>query len=256
MSVKDKVLEALEKEKGNYISGEALAVTLKVSRNAVWKSINELKKKGYRISSVSNRGYMLEEDNDIISAAGILASLKKLSADESPDALNVKINVYKELDSTNNEAKRSVLFEGPHLIHKNVIIAVHQTAGRGHGEKDFDSPDGGIYLSILLEPSKIKYRSKSITEVIAEVMIKVIIFLFNKKPDRKSDNSLYFGEDKICGILTEGISDLETGIYSNYIVGIGIPRSSFVKHDIISKDKNYIIAIILNEIYKTIDTEK
>ena len=43
MSTKDMVIEALEREKGCYVSGEALAQACGVSRNAVWKAVTDLK---------------------------------------------------------------------------------------------------------------------------------------------------------------------------------------------------------------------
>ncbi len=233
MSTKETVIKVLESSKGTYISGEALAKQCGVSRNAVWKSITELKKSGYEIESVTNRGYMLREDNDIISKAGICLYLDKLKADdamnkdtegESIETLPVpdRIHVYEELDSTNAEAKRTVLFDNGHMLHGTVIVARHQTAGRGHGGSSFSSPDGGIYLSIILEPDKIKRTSEKITEIISEAVSTVIMGLFDMEVQKKDDSSLYVKDKKICGILTEGISDLETGIFSNYIAGIGI----------------------------------
>ena len=73
MTSKERVLELLESNKDSYTSGEAMALSLGLSRNAVWKAINELRKAGYSIDAVSNRGYRLGGGNDIISAAGIIA---------------------------------------------------------------------------------------------------------------------------------------------------------------------------------------
>ena len=78
MSTKDRVIQALEKSKGEYISGEKLAGDLAVSRNAVWKAVNDLKKQGYAIDSVKNRGYMLSESSDIISKAGVELCLRDM----------------------------------------------------------------------------------------------------------------------------------------------------------------------------------
>ena len=75
MSSKDKVLEFLELNKESYISGEAMATSLGLSRNAIWKAINELRKAGYEIDAISNKGYKLKEGNDILSEAGIISYL-------------------------------------------------------------------------------------------------------------------------------------------------------------------------------------
>ena len=81
MSTKSSVLSNLEMHKGEYISGAELAEKCQVSRNAIWKAVNELREEGYSIESVNNKGYSLNVDSDIISEEGIklylASSLKK-----------------------------------------------------------------------------------------------------------------------------------------------------------------------------------
>ena len=57
---KEDILKLLRAEKG-YVSGEKISERLGISRTAVWKHINSLKKEGYNISSVSRRGYIFKE---------------------------------------------------------------------------------------------------------------------------------------------------------------------------------------------------
>ena len=71
MNIRDEVLKELENHKGDYISGGQLSKELSVSRNAVWKAINRLKKDGYEIQAIPNRGYCLSPDNDILSPQSI-----------------------------------------------------------------------------------------------------------------------------------------------------------------------------------------
>ena len=71
MQVKDRVLAALEAERGTYLSGQALAQSLQVSRNAVWKAIGQLREKGYPIQAVPNRGYCLAPESAILSPQSI-----------------------------------------------------------------------------------------------------------------------------------------------------------------------------------------
>ena len=71
MQVKDRVLEALEANRGTYFSGEALAQKLAVSRSAVWKAIQQLRESGYPIEAASKRGYCLAKDSAILSAQSI-----------------------------------------------------------------------------------------------------------------------------------------------------------------------------------------
>ena len=71
MTVKDRVLDALEANRGAWFSGGALAQTLGVSRSAVWKAVSQLREGGYPIRAASNRGYSLEADSAILSAQSV-----------------------------------------------------------------------------------------------------------------------------------------------------------------------------------------
>ena len=71
MSVKSDVLTMLEKMRGNYFSGEELAGQLGVSRTAVWKAVQALRKDGYEILTGKNKGYCLPENSDFLSGEGI-----------------------------------------------------------------------------------------------------------------------------------------------------------------------------------------
>ena len=97
MSSKSKILQILEKNRETYVSGEELAQQLQISRSAIWKAISELKKEGYQIISVTNKGYCLSDETDVISAEGIGPYLTYGSQD--------MIHVFKTVDSTNLVAK-------------------------------------------------------------------------------------------------------------------------------------------------------
>ena len=211
MSTKSKVIKYLELNKGDYISGAALAEKCGVSRNAIWKAINELRKQGYNIESVNNRGYLLDISSDVISAEGIELFLKS--------RLNRKILVYDEVDSTNTEAKRLLIKKDGSFSHGSVIVAGSQTAGRGHDGTRYESPEGGIYITIFLQPT---FVTSSIPELGASVTKNVIEKIIGTEVTIKDKNRLYIGRKKICGILSEGVSDLETGVFTNFVIGIGI----------------------------------
>ena len=106
MSSKSNILQILEKNRGTYVSGEELAQQLQISRSAIWKAISELKKEGYQIISVTNKGYCLSDETDVISAEGIGPYLTNGSQD--------MIHVFKTVDSTNLVAKKMALEQAPH----------------------------------------------------------------------------------------------------------------------------------------------
>ena len=55
MKLKEKILNLLNKNQSEYISGEYMAETFNVSRNAVWKAVNARRKEGYNIYAVQNK---------------------------------------------------------------------------------------------------------------------------------------------------------------------------------------------------------
>ena len=71
MSTRESILALFEEHKGVFFSGEEIAAKLSVSRAAVWKAVNSLRKDGYEITAVSNKGYCLSAETDILSAQGI-----------------------------------------------------------------------------------------------------------------------------------------------------------------------------------------
>ena len=88
-TVKSKLLSELEKNKGTFISGAKLAETLSCSRGAVWKAADILKKEGYPLLSVPNRGYCLPSQSDLLSKEAVRTHLKR------PD---VRIEIYRDIE--------------------------------------------------------------------------------------------------------------------------------------------------------------
>ena len=213
MSSKDKVLELLEKNKNTYISGEAIASSLGISRNAIWKAINELRKQGYVIEAANKKGYRLGTDNDIISAQGILSYM-----DKAPD--NSLIHIYDTLDSTNKTAKEMAMST---VCHGSLIIARSQTIGKGRGTHSFYSPEGGIYMSVILSPDKLPTLEPDVITAYTGVTVSTAIeCLSNLSPKIKPINDLFIDGHKICGILTESGIEFDSGMVQWIVVGIGI----------------------------------
>ena len=64
--MKNKILEELIINRDNYISGAQISEKFNVSRTAVWKYINQLRRAGYIIESKTNKGYRLKNNPDTI----------------------------------------------------------------------------------------------------------------------------------------------------------------------------------------------
>ena len=213
MTTSEKVLFILESNKDAYISGEEMAGQCSVSRNAVWKAIKDLREKGYVIEAVSNKGYKLAENNDIISAEGIKACLPS-------DFEVAQILVYESLKSTSDRAKELAM-EG--ASHGTVVVAKAQTGGRGRKDHSFFSPEGGLYMSIVLDPSKLfSTDSKAVTSFVGNAVIGAIRELCGIEPYIDGINDLYVDGKKICGILLESGSEFDSNTLQWIVAGIGI----------------------------------
>lgn len=247
VNTKDRIIQALEEAKGEYISGERLAELFDLSRNAIWKGINELKKDGYPIASVRNKGYMLPVSSDMISKAGIALALKERVGEKDAEELLERLYVYETLDSTNTQAKRELLIDAFSVTHQTTIVARTQSSGRGHRGSAFDSPDGGIYFSMILDPKKVR-KPELVSGTVADMVTDMFEELCGIRVQKKKDHSLYKGNRKVCGILTEAVSDLETGVYSSLIVGIGIRAEALAGPAAEVPTKNRVIAALMDKL--------
>lgn len=215
MNTKTRILELLESHRGDHISGEHMAEELHISRNAVWKAVKELRKEGYTIAAVTNKGYRLLDGGDRISAQGIRLFL---SQDSRPYAEN--IHVYSSLESTNKTAK-DMAMEG--AGHGTVVISDCQTSGRGRYSRPFFSPAGGLYLSMILRPDVLHLdEAAAVTAWAAVSVCEAIEAVSENTPRIKWVNDIFIDDKKVGGILTEAVSDFESGHVSWIVLGIGV----------------------------------
>lgn len=217
MQLKLEVLKMLESHRDVDISGQQLAEYFGVSRNAIWKAINALKAEGYRIRAGQNRGYRLADNNDMLSAVGIADAIKHRTK-------GLAVYLHRTIDSTNDEAKR-LLAEGK--TGPALIVAEEQTAGRGRQGKTFYSPEHeGIYMTFSFPTALPLTSAVSVTTAAAVAVFLAIRDLTGIETEIKWVNDIYLNGKKICGILTEAISDLESGRAAHIILGIGLNFSN------------------------------
>ena len=226
MAVKDSVLDALKEHKGNYLSGEKLSDDFGVSRAAVWKAIKSLREEGYIIDAVTNRGYMLKDAGHEITADEIRSQLPSRYKGNG-------IFFYDTTDSTNMRAKQLITEETSGAGSKSgdlngtIISAGQQTAGRGRLGRSFFSPKEGIYISIIIKPKFDISESTLVTVAAASAVAEAVDEVCGREHETeiKWVNDIYLDKKKICGILTEGIADFESGQIDYMITGIGINTS-------------------------------
>lgn len=232
MTTKEKLLELFESNKGRYFSGEELAGRLSVSRAAVWKAVNSLRSEGYAIAAVTNKGYCLSVKTDILSPQGIQKYLK-------PEYRKQRLTVLPAVTSTNavvrelaNGGQPGKELTSTGTI-ESVLIANEQTRGRGRYGREFFSPEGtGVYMSLLLRPCNCSARQAvRFTTMAAVAMCEAIEEVSDEKAQIKWVNDIFVRGRKVCGILTEGSFDMESGALDYAVLGVGVnvylPRGGF-----------------------------
>lgn len=208
LKLDQKVLKLLNKEQ--YLSGQKMADQLGVSRTAVWKSIQNLKKDGYKVDSVTNKGYMLTKSSDKLNET-------LLSSMVSQSDLFTDIIYRESVDSTQKVAFQNITEKH----HPFIVVSNEQTEGRGRFNREWLSPkSSGLYMSAVLKPdisiSEIIKFNLFISLAIAHAIEKS----FDLNAVIKWPNDIYINNKKVCGFLTEVIS--ENSMIQTIICGIGI----------------------------------
>lgn len=200
------LLQALSAAEGAYISGQQLAQQLGVSRAAVHKAAAALTAQGYALEAASRRGYRLLGGDPFCT--------------EAVGPYPAPVQLYDTLESTNRTAKLLAL-EG--TAHGTLVLADGQTAGRGRLGRSFASPAGkGVYCSVVLHPPLPAANAQTATIGAAVAVCRAVQTLCGLELAIKWVNDLYYKGKKVCGILTEAGTDLESGQLEWLVVGIGL----------------------------------
>ena len=211
---KDLVYGLLREKAGTYLSGEEISRRLGISRAAVWKAVDNLRRVGYTIDARSGLGYALVDAPDALTEREVRRCLEERGIPCS------QLTCLEEVDSTNSFLKRSALEGAPH---GSVAVANCQTGGRGRMARTFQSPrDRGVYLSILLRPALPPAELMPVTAMVAVAMCDAVEAACGLRPGIKWTNDLVVGKRKLGGILTEMALEGETGLVQYLISGTGI----------------------------------
>ena len=132
---------------------------------------------------------------------------------------NCKINTFEQLESTNITAKE---FAQNGAAEGTVIIAKNQTAGKGRLARKFHSPNGGLYMSVILRPSVTVVDTTLITAAAAVAVCNAIEKATGICTGIKWVNDVFLNGKKVCGILTVGSILPETAKFDYAILGIGL----------------------------------
>lgn len=205
------VLDALAD--GDVVSGEALAEEFDVSRNAVWKHVERLRDAGFGVESTPD-GYRL----DGVPEYGGLAVSYRLGG--RTGYVGHEIEYRETVESTNSlavERAREGVDEG------YVVLADEQEGARGRRRREWSSPPGGIWTSIVLRP-EFAPREASLITLAASVAVARAVEKAGIDPTIKWPNDVLIDGEKVCGILVEMQADAER--IAHAVVGIGLNANS------------------------------
>jgi len=214
MSLKQKILEALV-DAPFPVSGEVLAKNLGVSRTAVWKTIQGLKKEGFEITT-TKKGYFLR-DKDLLLPSRLNALLSKLTLWE-------KVIYCYEVSSTMDVAK-----ELAEKGERAVVIAEKQTSGRGRLSRAWKSDLGGLWLTLILL-DKIPLKSALGFPFLSSLAVaKALKETYNLSPTLKWPNDVLLSGKKVGGILLEVKGEADLMEYA--LIGIGVNLNNKVSQE-------------------------
>ena len=212
MLLQDRVLTLLVASRGQFVSGETMRKSLGVTRMAVSNAVRALREQGYAIDAVTNRGYCLSGEPDLLQPGDVLGRL--------PEERRGTVRVFASIDSTNTYLKREAMSGAPDGL---CAVANEQTAGRGRvGRAFLSAPDCGIYLSLLLRPKCAPADCATLTSHAAVAVCRAIEAVCGVQPGIKWTNDIVLGGRKVCGILTELSLEGESGAVDSVVIGIGI----------------------------------
>ena len=124
----------------------------------------------------------------------------------------IDLHEYETLDSTNRLLLDMAKDGAPA---GTAVWARVQTDGRGRLGRSFSSPEGGIYVSILLPLAADSESAIKVTAMAGVAVMRTINQVCHKKCGIKWVNDIIYEDKKICGILAQGFGD-------KAVVGIGI----------------------------------
>jgi len=220
VSTRSSVLEALKAAGPSGVSGERIAHQLGVSRVAIGKHIASLRRTGYCIDARAGEGYTLTSCPDLPLPDEVVPLLTS--------RLWVRVEGTEATGSTNDDAR--VLADAG-ASEGTVVLAGRQSAGRGRFQRQWASPQGGVYASMVFRPPVSAVELAPLSLVIAVGVARGLERL-GAAPVLKWPNDVQLGEKKVAGVLLEmsGQADCVEWV----VAGVGLNVASLNESDLVA----------------------
>lgn len=204
------ILTRVSEQGPRYVSGGKIAKELGISRTAVWKHVESIRRDGGIVRAAPRLGYRLANPQDVLLAGAVHVDTAVVGREY----------VYlQEVDSTNSEAKRRIRGGCSHGL---VVVAEAQTAGRGRMGRNWHSvPGKGIYLSVVFFPEYLPIsQAPQLIPLAAIAVYRAMVKVTGLPVELKWPNDLLLEGRKLGGILLEAGGETDRLRY--VVVGIGI----------------------------------
>ncbi len=142
---------------------------------------------------------------------------RRIKEGPQTDFIGQEIHHFNEVTSTNDVAKE---LAAKGAEEGTVVVSEGQTLGRGRLSREWASPQGGLWFSIVLRPKVAPKDASKLTFVAAVAVTRVIRETFDLEAEIKWPNDVLIGGKKVCGILTE--TSTKGDAVDFVVVGVGI----------------------------------
>jgi len=238
-------------------SGESIGRELGCSRTAVWKHVEGLRALGIEIDAIAGKGYLLREPLELLDSEQILDGVGPAVRTQLRS-----LDIQSSLDSTNSALRRLALADQ----HAAVILAEHQTGGRGRRGRQWHSPFGrNLYLSMGWMFDKALSELGCLPLVVALATAQALERAGLKGHRVKWPNDLLLDGRKLCGCLVELQGDSQGPCHAVLGVGINVhmPASTLtaaidqpwtdLRSSLPGCSRNTLAALLLEELVTALD---
>lgn len=223
------IYKILMDNKGEYVSGEALAKQIGVSRASINKHVFKLKSMGFPIQSSTNSGYRIFKNEDVLNECSLRYVLDKFNF------TNINI-IYKQSTVSTNTDCKLVEFNGEPTL----VCASELTGAKGRRGRGFVAKEGGSYFSIMLAPKNLEVQQSLKSVLLCGVCVVEMLADYGIIASLKYPNDVIVNGKKICGILSEMVCN--TDYIERLILGIGINVNTT---DFPEEVKNFVTSMTL-----------
>jgi BirA family transcriptional regulator, biotin operon repressor / biotin---[acetyl-CoA-carboxylase] ligase len=197
------------------VSGVGIAKELGISRSAVWKRIETLRRQGLEIIALAGKGYVLPHPLDFLDQSTIETALNTKAR-----ACLGRLAIVEQVDSTNAWAQKTPLSS---MNNADIFLAEQQLAGRGRRGRTWASPyASNIYLSIHQRFDRHLASLSGLSLLVGLTIAKTLRDMQFTNISVKWPNDIVADQKKCGGILIEVQGDAQGPVIATIGIGLNV----------------------------------